>query len=121
MLLGLGAGLDLALRVFDALGLGPDSGPAGLTLVVIGIGIGVFALGTLIYTALAISMAPQMVMFIGLTRATFGLDHVRPGGDHDPAALRPGRRPFRWLTRPMLAGFATGVIGLVVFVLAAPD
>ncbi|HEX6868885.1 MAG TPA: hypothetical protein VF119_08760 [Candidatus Limnocylindrales bacterium] len=121
VLLGLGAGLDLALRVFDALGLGPDSGPAGLALVVIGIGIGVFALGTLIYTALAISMAPQMVMFVGLTRATFGLDHVRPGGDHDPGALRPGRRPFRWLTRPLLGAFATGLIGLVLFVLVALD
>ena len=119
VLLGLGAGLDVALRIFDALGLGADSGPAGLILVVVGIAIGVFALGTLIYTALAIALAPQIVMFVGLTRATFGLDHVRPGGDRDPLVVRPGKRPFRWLTRPMLAGISTGVTGLVLLVLAA--
>ena len=110
--LGLGAGLDIALRVFDALGLGPNSGPAGLVLVTIGIVVGVFALGTLIYTALAISLAPQVVMFVGLTRATFGLDHVRPGGDRDPAVRRPNVRRFRWFTIPMLLGFALGAIGL---------
>ena len=112
--LGLGAGLDLALRVFDALGLGTDSGPAGLVLVTIGLIGGVFAFGTLIFTALSISLAPQVVMFVGLTRATFGLDHVAPGGDHDPAVRRQGQRRFRRLTRPMLLGFATGAVGLLV-------
>lgn len=110
--LGLSAGLELALRVFDALGLGANSGPAGLALVTIGVVVGVFALGTLIYTALAISVAPQVVMFVGLTRATFGLDHVRPGGDHDPTLSRPGRRRFRWITIPMLLAFALGGVGL---------
>ncbi len=119
VLLGLSAGLDVALRVFDALGLGTDSGPAGLILVVVGIVIGVFAFGTLVYTALAISLAPQIVMFVGLTRATFGLDHVRAGGGHDPLIDRPGQRRFRWLTRPMLAGFVIAILGLVGFLVAA--
>ena len=26
-------------------------------------------------------------MFVGLTHATFGLDHVRPGGERDPAPI----------------------------------
>jgi hypothetical protein len=110
---GLFAGLDIALRVFDAMGLGADSGPAGLTLVTIGIVAGVFALGTLIYTALAISVAPQVVMFVGLTHATIGLDHVRAGGDRVPATMPPGGPSFRWLTRPVLLGILLGVIGLV--------
>ena len=110
---GLGAGLDIALRLFDALGLGPDSGPAGLALLAVGIVVGVFALGTLIYTALAISVAPQVVMFVGLTRATIGLDHVRPGGDRDPSTPVAGRRPFHWLTIPMRIGFICAGIGLV--------
>jgi hypothetical protein len=118
IVLGLGAGLDLALRVFDALGLGAGSGPAGLTLVVIGILVGVFALGTLIYTAMAISIAPQVVMFVGLTRATFGLDHVRPGGDRDPDLVRPGVRRFRWLTRSLVLGFGAGLVGLAGFLFA---
>jgi hypothetical protein len=118
VVLGLVAGLDIALRVFGGLGLGAASGPAGLTLVVIGILAGVFALGTLIYTATAISLAPQVVMFVGLTRATFGLDHVRPGGDRDPGMVRPGVRRFRWLTRPLLLGFAIGLLGLLGFLVS---
>jgi len=58
-------------------------------------------------------------VFVGLTRATLGLDHVRPGGGSDPLMGRIGRRPFRWLTRPMLAGFALGLIGLAGFVATA--
>lgn len=111
---GLSAGLDLGLRLFDALGVGPDSGPAGLAFVSIGIVVLVFAFGTLVYTALALSIAPQVVMFVGLTRATIGLDHVRPGGRRDPAAAVVGQRRFRWLTRPMLATAAFEVFALAI-------
>ena len=121
VLVGLSAGLDIAVRIFGALGLGTNSGPAGLVLMTLGIMAGVFALGTLIYTAYAIAVAPQIVMFVGLTRATFGLDHVRPGGDRDPATVRPGRRRFRWLTIPMLIAFAGGLIGLGAFVVLLSD
>jgi len=121
VVLGLGAGLDIALRVFDALGLGSDSGPAGLMLITLGVVVGVFALGTLIYTALAISVAPQVVMFVGLTRATIGLDHVRPGGDRDPAPGRVRGARFRWLTIPMRIGFVSGVIGLVAALVILAD
>jgi hypothetical protein len=121
VVLGLGAGLDVVIRVVDALGLGADSGPVGLALIVLGVVAGVFALGTLIYTALAISVAPQVVMFVGLTRATIGLDRVRPGGDRDPAA-RDGRgRRFRWLTLPMRVGFASGALGLVAAIAILAD
>jgi hypothetical protein len=113
ILIGIGAALEVVLQVVDALGLGTDSGPIGLSLVAAGISIGVFALGTLIFTSVAISIAPQAVMFVGLTRATIGLDHVRPGGDHDPALARRGRRRFHAITLPMWTGLAIGLIGLV--------
>jgi hypothetical protein len=115
VVVGLSAGLDIAVRIFGALGLGTSSGPAGLALMTLGIVAGVFALGTLIYTAYAIAIAPQIVMFVGLTRATFGLEHVRPGGDRDPATTRPGRRRFRWLTIGMLVAFVGGLFGLAAF------
>lgn len=118
---GLSAGLDIALRVFDALGLGADSGPAGLTLITFGVLVGVFALGTLIYTALAISVAPQVVMFVGLTHATIGLDHVRSAGDRDPAGPRAGGGRFRWLTLPMRIGFIFGAIGLAAVLALLAD
>jgi hypothetical protein len=115
VVLGLGVGLDVALRLFGALGLGPESGPAGLALMTIAILAGVFALGTLVYTAYAIAVAPQIVMFVGLTRATFGLDHVRPGGGHDPDIMHSGRSRFRWLTRGLVLGIVAGGLALAAF------
>ena len=112
ILLGFGAGVDLAIRAIDALGLGADSGPAGVALVTLLIVMVAFALGTLLFTVTAIIYAPQAVMFVGLTRATMGLDRVRPGGDHDVDRPAPGRPRFRWLTRPMLLGFALGGVAL---------
>ena len=113
VLVGIGAGLEIVLGIFDALGLDADSGALGLAIISAGIVVGTFAFGTLIYTALAISVAPQVVMFVGLTRATIGLDHVRPRGDHDPAIRRKGQRAFHWVTIPLWIGIATGFIGLV--------
>ncbi len=107
--LGAMTGLDLAIRTLDALGLGFDSGPAGLALMTGGIVAAVFAFGTLLYTVIAITVAPQVVMFVGLTQATMGLDHVRPGGRDDPAGSdRTGGRRFRTYTLAMLLGFALG-------------
>jgi hypothetical protein len=113
VIVGIGAGLAIVLGVFDALGLDAGSGALGLTITSAGIVVATFALGTLIYTALAISIAPQVVMFVGLTRATNGLDHVRPHGDHDPAVRYKGQRAFHWITIPLWIGIATGLIGLV--------
>jgi hypothetical protein len=120
ILFGLSAGLDLAIRVFDGLGLGADAGPAGILLVALGIAVVTFASGTLLLTVMAISIAPQIVMFVGLTHATMGLDHVRPGADHDPAIVRPGRRRFRMITRPLWLGAIVAwlSLGLVLVLLA---
>jgi hypothetical protein len=119
ILFGLGAGLDIALRVLDALGLGASSGPAGLILVTIGIAAGTFALGTLIYTVTAIALAPQVVMFVGLTHATIGLDHVRPGGDHAPDRRGSGWPAFRMFGLGMMLAIVIGwlMLALVAFLL----
>jgi hypothetical protein len=113
--LGATTGLDLAVRVLDALGLGPDAGPAGLALMTGGLVAVVFAFGTLVFTVTGITVAPQVVMFVGLTHATMGLDRVRTGGDDDPDALRrPEGRRFRTYPWPMVAAFIAGPILLVV-------
>ena len=52
-------------------------------------------------------------MFVGLTHATFGLDHVRPGGDRDPTVPRRGQPRFRRFTRPMLLDSPARSLGLV--------
>ena len=114
--LGLSAGLDLVLRVFDSLGLGTDAGPAGLILTTIGVVAVVFASGTLLITVMALTVAPQVVMFLGLTHATIGLDKVAAGGPDDPERPRDRRAPFRLLPPLMRAGIVLGVIALVLVV-----
>jgi hypothetical protein len=117
--LGVSTGLDIVLRVLDALGLGLDSGPAGLALMTGGIVAAVFAFGTLVFTVIGITVAPQVVMFVGLTHATMGLDRVRAGGGDDPdQPHRPGKPRFRTWTRLMLAGFFAGGLLLAVAVAA---
>jgi hypothetical protein len=118
---GISVGLELMFDVANALGLGTHSGPLALAVIATGVMVVVFAFGTLIFTALAISLAPQVVMFVGLTRATMGLDHVRPGAGHDPAVRRAGRRPFRWLTIPMVIGFLVALSGLIGVVETLPS
>ena len=121
ILFGATSGLDLALRALDALGLGLDAGPGGLALMTAGIVAAVFAFGTLIYTVIAITVAPQAVMFVGLTHATGGLDRVRAGGPDDPEPPggegRASHPRFRTFTMPMLAGFVAGAV-LVALVVA---
>lgn len=114
VLFGIEAGLDVAFRLFEALGLGPEAGPVGLASTTVGVVAVTFAFGTLLYTVMAITVAPQVVMFLSLTHATIGLDRVRPGGPDDPDIRRPGRPRFRWLTHSMLLGFALGGIGLAM-------
>jgi len=121
ILLGLGAGLDIAIRLVTSLGLGAESGAAGIALTTLMVVAGMFAVGTLIFTVTAISIAPQVVMFVGLTHATMGLDQVKPGGERDPDALHTGQRGFRWFTRPMVFGFGVAIMGLVGALATLPD
>ena len=90
VLVGLLAGLDIAVRIFGVLGLDADSGPAGLTVMTWASWPASSPWGPSSTAAYAIAVAPQIVMFVGITRATFGLDHVRPGGDRDPATVTQG-------------------------------
>lgn len=115
--LGVEVGLDLVIRVMDALGLGIDSGPLGLAVITAGIVAATFAFGTLLFTVLALTIAPQVVMFVGLTHATIGLDSVRAGGGRDPDVPDHGGRPrMRTWTRPMLGGFVVGALTLALAV-----
>jgi hypothetical protein len=117
-LLGAGAALDLVVRAFDSLALGPASGDIGVGIVTVVILAVVFATGSLLFTVAAIAAAPQVVMFLGLTHATPGL--VSPVADelagHSGMGWRAAarRREFRWLTLPMRAAIALGLLVAMV-------
>ena len=92
----------------------PDAGPAGLVLTTIGVAAVVFASGTLLYTVMALTVAPQVVMFLGLTHATIGIERVAPGGPDDPDRPRgPAGPRFRVFPRLMQLAFVLGAIGLI--------
>ncbi|MDH4143250.1 MAG: hypothetical protein OEV61_11620, partial [Chloroflexota bacterium] len=119
VLVGLSIGLEMTTRVIGLLGLGPDSGPLGLAVMTVVVAGAIYSFGTLLLTTLAIAVAPQVVMFVGLTHATMGLDHVRSGGRSDPnVPAGPGTSPFRMFTRPMLAAFGLGAVLLAAAVIA---
>ena len=114
VLFGLEAGLDLVLRLFEALGLGPQAGPVGLAADDGRRRGRDVRLRDAAVHGQAITVAPQVVMFLGLTRATIGLDPCARAVADDPDIARPGRARFRWLTRSMLLGFALGAVGLAL-------
>jgi hypothetical protein len=116
LLFGIGVGLDVIARVVTTLGLDVHAGAGPLALLAILAVMATFSVGTLLFTAAALSAAPQVVMFVSLTHATMGLDAVRRGGAHDPDDYGARRQRFRWLTRPMLGGFILGGVALAAFV-----
>ena len=99
----LGAGLDVAVRVADFLGLGLDGGGAALVLPAILILALIMAFGSLTFTVAAIVAAPQVAAFLGLTFYSSGLDRARSDAPVPP----PG---FRWVTVPMVAFMAALLI-----------
>ena len=113
---GLFGGLGVIARLVTTLGLDVHSGAGALALLSILAVMATFSVGTLLFTAAALSAAPQVVMFVSLTHATIGLDAVRRGGANDPDDYGAGRQRFRWLTRPMLGGFLLGGVALAAFV-----
>ena len=116
VVLGLDAGLGLVIRAFDVIGLTPDEGGIGLVLSAAAAAAIVFASGTLLFTVYALTVAPQVVMFVGLTHATFGLDRVRPGGQDDPHRRGSGAARFRWFSAGMLVAFVLAGGCLIVTV-----
>jgi hypothetical protein len=95
----LGAGADLLFRVADQLGLDRATGlalfvPLGAIIV-----LGVVAAGSLIFTIAALTAAPQVVAFLGLTGIDTGLDALR---DPDNPFATPRREPV--VSRAMKIG-----------------
>ena len=109
LLLAALTGLDLAVRLLEPIRgqlerLDPSS-LGGLVVAGIGVLVALFAYWTLSFTILALTAAPQVVAFLGLTGYSAGLDRARDvidggsghGGDPrgEPSHGGRGRRPPR--------------------------
>ena len=74
----IGAGGDLVARIAIVLDLGFDHGALQSALTYVVIIASIVAVGTLLFTTIAISVAPQVVAFLALTRVATGLDRIQP-------------------------------------------
>ncbi len=87
-LFALGAGGDILFRVGTVLELGFDRGALTTVVTYGAILAGTLAFGTLLFTTIAIAVAPQVVAFVSLTHVTVGLDRAR-----EAVAGTPSTRP----------------------------
>jgi hypothetical protein len=101
----LGAGADLLFRVADQLGLDRATGLALFVPLAAIIVLGVVAAGSLIFTIAALTAAPQVVAFLGLTGIDTGLDALR---DPDNPFATPRREPL--VSRAMKIGLAVEAV-----------
>jgi hypothetical protein len=95
----LGAGADLLFRLYESLGLDRATGLALFIPLGAILGVAVVAVGSLILTIAALTAAPQVVAFLGLTGFDKGLDALR---DPDNPFATPRREPL--VTRAMKIG-----------------
>jgi hypothetical protein len=100
----LGAGLDLVLRVADAVGLGFNEGALVATLSVLVVLACIVAVGSLIVTIAALVAAPQVFVFVKMTGYSAGLDRAMAAPWPQPT------KPPRLLTLPMLGVIALGFV-----------
>lgn len=107
------AGVDLVLR-----GLEPFRGEletldtanaGGFAVIAIGGSIALFAYWTLTFTVGALTAAPQVVAFLGLTGYSRGLDGAREAAEGEPARDRPAR-----ISRPMAIGVIVAAVSAVL-------
>jgi hypothetical protein len=100
---GLFAGLDLVIRAADAISLFSSTDVVATAVTAVALVTLVFAVGTLLFTVTAISLAPQVAMFLALTRVAPGLDAAR-------AVPRDRMRRFRLITWPYLFLVVAGLL-----------
>lgn len=116
---GLGVAVGLAENVAELLHPSIDLGGNGLAVAVALVAVALVALGSLILTVAAVTTAPQVAAFLGLTHFSAGLDRARmPATGAPPPAAQPAlaatastywnqpvvgvHKPARWLTIPMI-------------------
>jgi hypothetical protein len=105
----LGAGLDLLARVGTTAGLGLYGAAHVAVLTVLVVLVAIVAIGSLVVTVSALIVAPQVVVFLGMTGYTAGLDRATTASG--------GYRwisPTRLVTWPMIVLIVFGGLAALV-------
>jgi hypothetical protein len=108
-----GAGADILARIATAFGLADSTGAASIVGLAAVVAIAIFALGSLVMTIAALSVAPQVVAYLGLGGSTSALDVL--GGDPTNPSRTARTTPL--VTRGMkvaLAVLALAMLGAIV-------
>ncbi len=92
----LAAGAGVLDRLGAALGLGTTTGPLQLVVLAVIVAFGLISVGSLVMTIAALTVAPQVVAFLGLTGYSHGLDDAGAG---DNSFAQPRIVPL--ISRPM--------------------
>ncbi len=89
-----GAGGDILVRLGTVFGLGETMGPGQILVLAAIIVLAIASIGSLIMSIAALTVAPQVVAFLGLTGYSAGLNAVRDPDDavRDPANAVASRR-----------------------------
>ena len=107
------AGVDLALRALEPfrgeLQTLDTTNAGGFALVALAATVALFAYWTLTFTVGALTAAPQVVAFLGLTGYSRGLDGAREAAAGEPARDRPAR-----ISRPMAVGAIVGAVSAIL-------
>ncbi len=107
------AGVDLVLRALEPfrgeLELLDTANPGGFALVAVAAMIALFAYWTLTFTVGALTAAPQVVAFLGLTGFSSGLDGAREAPEGEPPRDRPAR-----ISRPMAIGAIVATLSAIL-------
>lgn len=108
-ILAIGVGMDLLIRLGVMVGLGGTTGIGQLVLIGLIVSLAVTSIGSLLLTIAALTAAPQVVAFLGLTGVTNGL-----GVLHDPDNPFRTPRTEPLVSRPMKVALIAGaVIGAI--------
>lgn len=94
--------------------LDPASASGALAVLVI-VALGIVAYGSLVVTVSAISVAPQVTAFLGLTHFSGGLERARV-----PIADPAGGSRTRWVTWPMLILIAVASLVVAAGIVGGP-
>jgi hypothetical protein len=109
----LGAGADILVRLGELFGLGTTVGPLQIAVLAAIVALAIVSIGSLVMTIAALTVAPQVVAFLGLTGYSAGLDA-------GPSSAGPGeRRAQALISRPMAIALAISVAAAVLALLDA--